>query len=178
MARTGRPNTSLAGRWRPIFIAALRETGCVSSAIKTCGVSRKTAYASRNRSESFAKEWDDACEEAADTLEGVAFKRAREGWVEPVDPKKPAAHRRAYPPSDKLLEFLLRHLKPEKYGWKQQIQLTGADGGPVQMSEADHDNLKLLSADPEAMAAMRILAERKQALQQQEAEPDSKPVQH
>jgi hypothetical protein len=64
--------------------------------VKASGVSRATAYRFRGHDRAFAEAWDDAIEEAVDMLELEAHRRAIEG-------------------SDRLLMFVLRALRPEKY---------------------------------------------------------------
>ena len=159
-------------QWRTLFIEALRHTGVVSAAAKAAGVSRKTAYKHYKRSKLFREQWEEARDEAADAIEAAAFKRAREGWIEPYDAKHPKRHRRSYPPSDMMQKFLLQSLKPEVYGKK--LELTGGAGSQVKMDEKDQAILKQLSADPEAMAAMKVLAERRQAIEH--GTPEAKPA--
>jgi hypothetical protein len=100
------------------FIEVLADTGLVSAAAKAVGMSREGANRLRRSAHgaAFARAWDAARQHAGGGLEDVAFERAIEGqehnvydeWGEVVCTK------RVY--NDRLLMFLLRHLKPERYG--------------------------------------------------------------
>jgi predicted MPP superfamily phosphohydrolase len=85
-----------ADEWRPIFLKVLRNTANVRAACEKAGVTRQAAYKSRNASEEFRAQWDEAIEDAVDVLEAVAQDRARKT-------------------SDTLLIFLLKAHRPDKY---------------------------------------------------------------
>ena len=99
------------------FIEVLADTGQVSQAAKTVGMSRENAYRLRRspHGAAFARAWDAAREQAGAFIEDVAFERALEGVEHPVfdDCGQVVATRRVY--NDRLLMFLLRSLKPERY---------------------------------------------------------------
>jgi hypothetical protein len=100
------------------FIEVLADTGLVGAAAKAVGMSREGANRLRRspHGAAFARAWDAARHHAGGVVEDVAFERALEGvehnvydeWGEVVCTK------RVY--NDRLLMFLLRHLKPERYG--------------------------------------------------------------
>ncbi len=96
--------------WKPRFVELLRETGNVTGSARAAGISRGHAYAEREKSPQFARDWDDALEEAADALEEEARKRAKTT-------------------SDTLLIFLLKGLKPETYG--DRIKHQGDPNAPL-----------------------------------------------
>jgi hypothetical protein len=76
----------------------------VAEACRAAGIARWTAYRrERQRSERFALAWADAEQEITDALEAEAYRRALDG-------------------SDRLLMFLLRALRPEKYSERYQLQ--------------------------------------------------------
>lgn len=106
---------------RERFIAAIRETGNISEAVKLAKIPRSTAYQWREKDEAFAKQWDEAIEEATDTLEREARRRAIEGWDEPVF-YKGAEQGRIRKYSDRLLEILLRAHRPEKFRERVQVE--------------------------------------------------------
>ena len=99
------------------FIEVLADTGLVSAAAKAVGMSREGANRLRRspHGAAFARAWDAARHHAGGVIEDIAFERALEGvehkvydvWGEVVTTK------RVY--IDRLLMFLLRHLKPERY---------------------------------------------------------------
>lgn len=92
--------------WEAPFLDALREFGIVKHAAEEARVARRTVYSRREKNEEFRAAWTYALEEACDILEFEARKRAIEG-------------------SDRLLEFLLKAHRPEKYRDRHQIDLSG-----------------------------------------------------
>ncbi len=99
------------------FIEVLADSGQVSLAAKAVGMSRENAYKLRRtpHGAAFARAWDAAREQAGAFIEDVAFERALEGIEHPVFDEfgKVVCTRRVY--NDRLLMFLLRSLKPERY---------------------------------------------------------------
>lgn len=101
-------------RWQGIFLAKLAESGNVSRAAKRAGISRARVYQLREESAAFAQAWDKAREIAVGLLEDEAWRRAREGVLEPVFQKgQQVGVVRKY--SDTLLIFLLKAHKPAMY---------------------------------------------------------------
>ena len=96
------------GKWKKLFIEALREHGVVSYSARIAGVDRAGVYKARKVDAEFALAWDGALEEGIEELERAAIARAK---------KK----------SDKLLIFLLKCRKPDIYGDRQHIELSGGD---------------------------------------------------
>lgn len=82
--------------WFPAFLSALRNTANVRAACDAAKISRETAYDNRNTNPDFAARWDTAIQDACDSLEAVAWLRARKT-------------------SDTLMIFLLKAHRPEKY---------------------------------------------------------------
>src|SRR3982751_4565322 len=100
--------------WRPAFLSALGQTCNVVSACRAARVSRRTAYYHREKFPRFRDAWDDAIEDAVDLMEAEARRRAVDGTDRPVFYKgKQVGAIREY--SDKLLIFLLKANRPEKY---------------------------------------------------------------
>lgn len=99
------------------FIEALADTGLVSRAAKGVGMTRESAYRLRRSAHgaAFARAWDAAREHAGCALEDIAFERAIEGVEQNVYDQygEVICTKRVY--NDRLLTFLLRHLKPERY---------------------------------------------------------------
>ncbi len=81
-----------------------RKAGIVSAACKSAGVSRSLVYKTRDDDEKFAASWEAACDDACDTLEAVAVRRAVEH-------------------SDQLLMFLLKARRPEKFSDRTRHEL-------------------------------------------------------
>ena len=99
------------------FIETLADTGLVSHAARAVGMSRESANRLRRSAHgaSFARAWDAARQHAGTALEDIAFERAIEGVEHNVYDEygDVICTKRVY--NDRLLTFLLRHLKPERY---------------------------------------------------------------
>jgi hypothetical protein len=106
--------TEMRELWGKAFLAALEETGSVSAAAKAAKISRVTVYAHKRDDPDFAKEWDEALDRAADTLEDEARRRAHDGVDEDIYYKgEKVGTVRKY--SDVLLMFLLKGIRPQKW---------------------------------------------------------------
>jgi hypothetical protein len=118
------------------FIEVLADTGQVGLAAREVGMTRETAYRLRRSAHgaAFARAWDAARHHAGSLLEDVAFDRAIEGVEQHLydDAGEVIASRRVY--NDRLLTFLLRNLKPERYGRAGRDSRVGANAPP---SEAE-----------------------------------------
>ncbi len=114
------------------FIEALADTGQVSLAAKAVGMSREAAYALRRapHAAAFARAWDAARGQAGAFIEDVAFERALEGVEHNVydENGEVVATRRAF--NDRLLMFLLRSLKPERYA-RHALAMLGDRAAPA-----------------------------------------------
>lgn len=99
------------------FIEVLADTGLVSHAAKEVGMTRESANRLRRspHGAAFARAWDAARHHAGMALEDIAFERAIEGIEQNVFDEYGGVvcTKRVY--NDRLLTFLLRHLKPERY---------------------------------------------------------------
>ena len=95
----------------------LAVTANVSASAAASGVDRTTAYTHRRDDPEFAAEWAEALESATDDLEAEARRRAMDS-------------------SDTLMIFLLKAHRPDKYREKVHAEITGKDGGPVELSNA------------------------------------------
>lgn len=88
------------------FLSKLRESACVRDACKYVGLSSTSAYRTRARLPEFAAAWDAALALAMPRLEQAAYRRAVEGWDEPIVWQgKVVGQRRRY--SDALLRLLI-----------------------------------------------------------------------
>jgi len=70
--------------WQSAFLAALRAMPVVRHACDAVGINRSTAYDRRNADKAFAAAWDDAMADGVDRAEQAAYKRAVDGFEEPV----------------------------------------------------------------------------------------------
>lgn len=106
-ARKPRKATQKRIDWRPAFLAALARSGIVLAAAEAAGIDRVTAYRERDKNEAFGAAWDAAIDESADRLEAEARRRA------------------TIVGSDRLLMAMLKAYRPERYGDRSKVELSG-----------------------------------------------------
>ena len=151
------------------FLQYLAETGNVSRSVKLIGSSAARVYTLRHNDPAFRQAWDEAEQIAADRLEEEAWRRAVEGFDEPVvsggklvrDENGNAVMVRRY--SDVLLIRLLAAHRPQKF----DRRIPGAGAGP---SRAGVDVRALLLAKL-AQLAQHIEAEEPLLLEHERREP-------
>jgi very-short-patch-repair endonuclease len=119
--------SSVYGDWRDRFLAVLAETGIVREACIAAGVSRKTAYQYRADDLAFADEWRFALQDAAD----VALVEYR---------------KRALQQSDRAMEFFLKSRDPESYRETSRLEVTGENGGPIDIQLTDGERAHRVAA--------------------------------
>ena len=103
------------------FLEHLAETGNVSRSVKLVGTSATRVYALRHNDPAFRQAWDEAEEVAGGRLEAEAWRRAVDGFDEPVvsagklvrDENDNPVMLRRY--SDTLLIALLKAHRPQKF---------------------------------------------------------------
>ncbi len=135
------------------FIEALADTGIVTHAAKTVGMTRESANRLRRspHGAAFARAWDAARLHAGSALEDIAFERAIEGAEHHIYDEygEVVCTRRVY--SDRLLTFLLRHLKPERYGPAAAFPAEPATPPPAALDECLRAMEPQLPAPPEEL---------------------------
>lgn len=109
------------GAWIPKFLKALAENGNVSDACRRANVSKNTVYEWRKNNKEFAAQWQTAIEDAIESLELIAWQRAKAT-------------------SDTLIIFLLKSLKPTVY--REKIEHSGEDGQPIPIRVIFDDSVK------------------------------------
>jgi hypothetical protein len=141
---------STLDEWRDEFLAELRRTCVVSHSARFAGTTRNTVNYYKATNAEFSKQFDDAREEAVSMME-----------VEAVD-RSMGRNGRKY--SDNMLRFILRARKPELYNPGSRVELSGTNGGPIRTDQkitVDRaEAFSALAKDPEAMAAMKLLAQK------------------
>lgn len=100
------------------FIEVLADTGLVGTAAKAVGMARETAYRLRRSAHgaAFARAWDAARHHAGGLIEDIAFERAIEGVEQDVYDGNGEVVAARLVHDNRLLKYLLSHLKPERYG--------------------------------------------------------------
>ncbi|MDT8760367.1 hypothetical protein MZO42_16825 [Sphingomonas psychrotolerans] len=100
------------------FIETLADTGLVNVACKAVGMSRASAYQLRRspHGAAFARAWDAARHHAGGLIEDIAFERAIEGTEQEVLGPNGEVIATRLVHDNRLLKYLLGHLKPERYG--------------------------------------------------------------
>jgi len=122
-------NLTLAKR-KQLFLAELEDRANVSAAAAAAGVDRGTPYRWREADSRFAAAWDAAVDVAVDGLEAEAWRRAHEGWDEPVFQRgEEVGVVRRY--SDTLMVTLLKGHRPERYKDRTSTELSGPGGTPL-----------------------------------------------
>lgn len=111
------------------LLAAFKVTHSISEAAKAAGVDRSVHYDWLESVPGYKELFDAAKEEATQTLEDEAVRRAHKGVTEPIYFQgKVVGAKRVY--SDALLMFLLRGARPEKY--RQGVEVSGPGGGALE----------------------------------------------
>ena len=118
------------------FIEALADTGMVSHAAKAVGMGRESANRLRRspHGAAFARAWDAARLHAGAALEDIAFERAIEGVEHNVYNEYGEVVATKHVVNDRMLTFLLSHLKPERYGKAARALAEPADATPPPQS--------------------------------------------
>ena len=103
-----------------------------SAAAAAAGVARQTIYQWRDTDAAFAEAWDSAWDQGTDLIEDIALRRASVGTQRPVfQGGKQVGTVQEF--SDNLL---LATLARRRETWRQgkvKMEITGKDGGPVQV---------------------------------------------
>jgi len=117
---------------RDAFLAAYAEVGTVTHAAELAGVSRNSHYMWMQDDPEYPEKFREAEKQACDRLEQEVRRRAVSGVDEPVFYQgKECGTVRKY--SDTLLIFATKGAMPQKYRENVSMELTGADGGPVEV---------------------------------------------
>lgn len=112
------------------YLDALANCGVKTRACTIAGVSYTVVQKWLAEDAEFAEAYGVAMEQAADSLESEARRRAVEGVERTKYTKDGTAYiETSY--SDTLLIFLLNGAKPDKYAYRTKQELTGAGGKPL-----------------------------------------------
>jgi hypothetical protein len=149
------------------FIETLADTGLVNVAARAVGMSRASAYQLRRspHGAAFARAWDAARHHAGGLIEDIAFERAIEGTEQEVLNAEGDVIATRLVHDNRLLKYLLSHLKPERYGGART-----PDAGPRRTAEPVlEDRLRAMEPalpappeqllDPETLAHELLIAD-------------------
>ncbi len=154
---------------KELFLAALAEDGIVRYAAERAGIHRSTAYEWRTKDPNFKKRFDLAFEDSSDLLERALWNRAIYGVAKPLVSGGHVVYREevyrdkngeivlhngkpvmipvepiiVYEFSDRLGEVLLKGRRPE-YRERQQVEVSGPNGGPIQQTSITFEDLQKL----------------------------------
>lgn len=161
------------------FLAAFKSSASIIAAAAAVGIDRGLHYQWLASDPEYPARFLEARDEAAQTLEDEAVRRAHVGvdepviyqgalcfpWIETVDPVTgETANKRSDQPlvirkhSDALLMFLLKGARPEKYRETWKGEISGPGGGPIPLEQQrlavlDDDQLASLIAIARQLAA-------------------------
>lgn len=143
------------------FIEMLADTGLVGAAAKAVGMSRESAYRLRRAGHgaAFARACDAARHHAGALIEDIAFERAIEGVEQEVYDRHGEVVGARLVHDNRLLKYLLSHLKPERYGGG----LRGGDG---------HTSVPPAAAPPALEESLRAMEPALPAPPEQVLSPD------
>lgn len=157
------------------FLAAYAKTGNISAASRAADIWRGSHHAWLKDDAEYAAAFAEAKEQAIETMEAEALRRATLGTEEGVwyKGKRVGTERRM---SDTLLIFLLKGARPEKYRDNQKIEHTGPNGGaiPISVRDATQRIIDNPDAYEAALQVQAALAKRPAAptLPASDAKPD------
>lgn len=106
------------------FLNHFKTTGNITKSSRAVGIARSTAIRWREEDSGFAKDFDNAVEEALDLMEAECKRRAEEGCDKPVFYQGAECGAiKEY--SDTLMMFFLKGNRPEKYKDRVETNITG-----------------------------------------------------
>ena len=106
------------------FLAVYGKMGVVKRACKVAQVARSSHYEWMEKNPAYRRAFEEAQEDAADTLEAEVYRRAVKGVRKPIGWYKGVAGGFVREYSDLLLMFRLKALRPEKY--RERVDLRGS----------------------------------------------------
>lgn len=127
---------------KAVYLEMFREFGNHRVCSKFTGIARSMVREWKKRDPDFAIALDDAWQDAVDTAELEAWRRATHGTLEETvtekqtsDGEEEVTVKRTRHYSDSLLQFILRGGKPERY--RERHEVSGPDGGPMEIAHVE-----------------------------------------
>lgn len=119
------------------FLDALAKTGVVADACGMAKTTRPTVAKWRANDEEFAAAYDNAMEDALDTIESAARTRAVQGVTRKRYDKEGNLLSEEIVYSDSLAMFLLKGGRPEKFADRTKSEITSPDGSLKPTSDTE-----------------------------------------
>lgn len=119
------------------FLEALAAGWSVTKSAGLAGTDRRRLYEQRDQDEEFASAWAEAVELGTDALEDELRRRSIDGYDEETFDGKGELVRRVRRLSPQDLITALKARRPEVYRENQRVELTGADGGALEVTSPD-----------------------------------------
>lgn len=132
--RRRRPSRGPTAAQRVEFLAALEAGWTVRHSAERTGVAPQRFYESRAEDPEFAASWAESIDAGTQVLEDELHRRAVEGWVEDSFDGRGNLVRRVKRYSPALLIFSLKARRPETYRDNARLEVTGPNGGPVELA--------------------------------------------
>lgn len=127
---------------KAVYLEMFREFGNHRVCSKFTGIARSMVREWKKHDPDFAIALDDAWQDAVDTAELEAWRRATHGTLEETVTEKQTSEgdkeltvKRTRYYSDSLLQFILRGGKPERY--RERHEVSGPDGGPMEIAHVE-----------------------------------------
>jgi len=135
------------------FLDDYAKHGNIGAACDKACIHRSTIYRWQEQDEVFGLTFQQVKADYCDKLRHEIDRRATQGVLEPVaSAGRVVAHVRKF--SDTLLIFQAKALMPE-YRDKQQVEVTGKDGGPIETKHGQLVSLDLDTLTDEQLIALR-----------------------
>ncbi|HXJ42850.1 MAG TPA: hypothetical protein VNH18_26450 [Bryobacteraceae bacterium] len=143
------------------FLAAMRQSGVIRVSAEAAGISSSTAGCWREWDPQFARDWDQAEQEAIDLIEARGTQLAMEGYTEPVwQAGILVGHVRKF--DSRLIQFFLERRRREKYKRVEGVEHSGSVGTinldltPEEMTKAVSEQGPVLAGLVQALMAKRL----------------------
>lgn len=152
------PLTDLTPKKKARFIEEYRERGNVLLSAKAACVGRALVYYWLSADPKFQDDFNEAREEATDTLEEEARRRAVDGVETPFNTKDETIYLQKY--SDTLLIFLLKANRPAKFRENQQGAPVSVTVGGADQSIDRRQGLDLSCLSDEELSALEVITKK------------------
>jgi hypothetical protein len=146
---------NLRAKAQAAFLAAYEQIGGITKAADRVGINRESHYRWLESDPDYAEKWDRAQQVVDEALLCEAIRRGRDGITRGIYYQGVKVDTEINY-SDNLLMFMIKGRMPQ---FKDRMELTGANGGPLQVQAVRPDSLsRLTDAQLDALAQLNGLA--------------------